>query len=85
MSLVRQLIQAVITAQRQIDDQISKLQIYKIEVDRVLQQVEIDLSGSTQTYALEMTEKLQETKQQVSDTINRLQAAKEMLNQVRMI
>ena len=85
MSMVQQLIQAVTVAQRQIDDQATKLQAYNGQVDRVIQQVQSELSGSTQQYAAEMLQQLQQTKQQVSDTLGKLSAAKEKLTQVRMI
>ena len=85
MSMVQQLIQAVTAAQRQIDDQMTKLQDYNGQIDRVIQQVQSELSGSTQQYAEEMLQQLQQTKQQVSDTLGKLSAAKEKLTQVRMI
>ena len=85
MSMVQQLIQAVTAAQRQIDDQATKLQAYNGQVDRVIQQVQSELSGSTQQYASEMLQQLQQTKQQVSDTLGNLSAAKEKLTQVKMI
>lgn len=85
MSMVQQLIQAVTAAQRQIDDQVTKLQAYNGQVDRVIQQVQSELSGSTQQYASEMLQQLQQTKQQVSDTLGKLSAAKEKLTQVKMI
>ncbi len=85
MSTVQQLIQAVTAAQRQIDDQAGKLQAYNRQVDQVIQQVQSELSGSTQQYTAEMLQQLQQTKQQVSDTLGKLSAAKEKLTQVRMI
>ncbi len=85
MSMVQQLIQAVTAAQRQIDDQAAKLQAYNGQVDQVIQRVQTELSGSTQQYAAEMLQQLQQTKQQVSDTLGKLAAAKEKLTQVRMI
>lgn len=85
MSMVQQLIQAVTAAQRQIDDQAAKLQAYNTQVDQVMQQVQSELSGSTQQYTEEMLQQLQQTKQQVSDTLGKLTAAKEKLTRVRMI
>ena len=85
MSMVQQLIQAVTAAQRQIDDQAAKLQAYNMQVDQVMQQVQSELSGSTQQYTEEMLQQLQQTKQQVSDTLGKLTAAKEKLTRVRMI
>lgn len=85
MSMVMELISAVTNAERQIDDQISKLQSYQSEIDSVSQRVNSAFSGSKNQYGEKMIDQLAQTKQQVSDTINRLQNAKEKLIQVRMI
>ena len=85
MSMVQQIIQAVTATQRQIDDQMAKLRSYNGQIDKVMQQVQSELSGSTQQYAQEMLNQLQQTKNQVEDTINKLQAAKDKLTQVRAI
>ena len=85
MSMVTELIAAVSNAERQIDDQISKLQSYQSEIDSVQQRVDAAFSGSTVQYGQNMIEQLSSTKQQVTDTISRLQSAKDKLIQVRMI
>lgn len=85
MSMVTEIISSVITAERQIDDQISKLQNYQKEIETVEQRVNAAFSGSTTEYGTNMIDKLSQTKQQVSDTIIRLQDAKEKLFKVRMI
>ena len=85
MSMVQQIIQAVTATQRQIDDQMAKLRSYNGQIDKVMQQVQAELSGSTQQYAQEMLNQLQQTKNQVEDTIGKLQAAKDKLTQVRAI
>ena len=85
MSMVMELISAVSNAERQIDDQISKLQSYQGEIDNVSQRVNAAFSGSTNQYGQNMIDQLSQTKQQVADTISRLQNAKEKLIQVRMI
>ncbi len=85
MSMVRQIIQAVTLTQQQIDDQISKLQAYNGQIDQILNRVQAELSGSTQSYTQEMINQLQLTKKQVEDSITKLQTAKEKLNQVKMI
>lgn len=85
MSMVTELIAAVSNAERQIDDQISKLRSYQNEIDFVQQRVDAAFSGSTVQYGQNMIEQLSRTKQQVTDTINRLQNAKDKLIQVRMI
>lgn len=85
MSMVQNIIQAVTATQRQIDDQIAKLNAYKTQIDQVLQTVQKDLVGSTQQYAEEMLQQLQQTKQQIDSTLQRLSIAKEKLSQVKMI
>ena len=85
MSMVQQLISAVTNAERQIDDQMSKLQSYKTEIDEVTQRVESAFSGSQRDYGHQMLQQLSQTKEQVSETIERLQTAKDKLTQVRMI
>ena len=85
MSMVMELISAVTNAERQIDDQISKLQSYQSEIDSVSQRVNAAFSGSTDQYGQNMINQLSQTKRQVSDTIGRLQNAKSKLVQVRMI
>ena len=85
MSMVQNIIQAVTATQRQIDDQIAKLNAYKTQIDQVLQTVQKDLVGSTQQDAEEMLQQLQQTKQQIDSTLQRLSIAKEKLSQVKMI
>lgn len=85
MSLVQQIIQAVTATQRQIDDQISKLNAFKAQLDQVHQRVQINLQGSSQQYTDEMIQQLAQTKQQIDDTLQRLSLAKEKLSQVKMI
>lgn len=85
MSMVTELIAAVSNAERQIDDQISKLRSYQSEIDAVQRRVDAAFSGSTVQYGQNMIEQLSKTKQQVTDTISRLQNSKEKLIQVRMI
>ena len=48
MSMVQQLISAVTNAERQIDDQISKLHSYTSEIDQVTQRVQAAFDGSQQ-------------------------------------
>ncbi len=58
MSMVTELIAAVSNAERQIDDQISKLQSYQREIDEVQRRVDSEFSGSTDKYGLNMIEQL---------------------------
>ena len=50
-----------------------------------MQQVQSQLSGSTQSYDQKMLQQLQQTKKQIEDTVKMLQTAKEKLVQVRAI
>lgn len=85
MSMVTDLIAAVTNAERQIDEQIMRLKSYQSEIETVSKRADAAFSGSTVQYGQKMIEQLSQTSQQINDTINRLQAAKEKLIQVRMI
>ena len=85
MSLVMQIIQAVTATERAIDDQMAKLTSYNAKVDEVMRRVQAELGDSTTNYAQEMISQLQQTKAQVDDTLQKLQAAKDKLIQVRAI
>lgn len=85
MSMVQQLISAVTNAERQIDEQMSKLNSYSGEIDEVTQRVDAAFSGSQREYGQQMLQQLSQTKQQVDQTIERLQTAKDKLIQVRMV
>ena len=85
MSMVRELIGAVANTQRQIDDQIAKLRSYQGEIDNVSQRVNAVLSGSSGNYAQDMISKLSTTKQQISETIEKLTVAKDKLGVIQMV
>jgi len=85
MSMVQELIAAVTNAERQIDDQIMKLQSYVGEIDKVTQRVDSAFGGSGKEFGKQMLQQLSMTKTQVNDTLGRLQEAKIKLVQVRMI
>lgn len=85
MSMVQQLIAAVASAERQIDDQISKLHSYVSEIDKVTNKANAAFDGSTQNYGQQMIQQLAATKAQVNQSIETLQAAKEKLLRVRMV
>ena len=85
MSMVMQLIGAVVNAQRQIDDQMMKLGGYASEIETVSQRVTAALEGGGMPYAQQMQQQLSQTKRQVEETLNYLQQAKDKLHQVRMV
>ena len=80
-----ELINAVTNAERQLDEQISKLRSYIGEIDTVTQRAQSSLSGSQRDYGEKMLQQLSATKNQVNDTIEKLQAAKDKLIQVKMV
>ena len=85
MSMVQELIAAVTNAERQIDDQMMKLQSYAGEIARVTERVDSTLRGSKTQYGQQMLQQLSTTSIQVNDTLNRLQSAKDKLIRVRII
>lgn len=85
MSMVTELIAAVSNAERQIDEQVARLRSFQKEIASVQRRTEAALSGSTQPYEQRMLEQLSQTDRQITDTIGRLQDAREKLTRVRMI
>ena len=85
MSMGQQIIAAVSAAERQIDDQIRKLNSYVREIDKVINRTNAAFEGSTQNYGSNMIQQLTATKAQVNQAIGKLQVAKEKLIRVRAI
>lgn len=85
MSTVQQLIAAVTAAQRQIDDQISRLTVYSGQLDQVSSRVDDALRDSRQSYAGQMLQQVAETKSQVQNSLNRLQDARAKLGRLSML
>ena len=85
MSMIMELIQAVGTAERQIDQQASQLSAYKGQIDQVISQVQAAFGGGDDQYGSQMLQQLQNTKKQIDDTLNRLSLAKEKLIRVRTV
>ena len=85
MSMVQELIAAVAHAERNLDQQIGKLNSYRSRIDAVAQRIESALSGSQQEYNRRMLDQLSKTRTQVDSTLTSLQAAKDKLLRVRMI
>lgn len=85
MSAVQQIIQAVTQCERQIDDQLRKLNAFSQQIEQVVSQVQAQLAGSTQSYDQKMMQQLNQTKKQLQDTIQLLQNAKSKLARVRVI
>lgn len=85
MSMVQELIAAVAHAERNIDQQIEKLNSYRSRIDAVAERIESALSGSQQEYNRRMLDQLLKTRAQVDSTLASLQVAKEKLLRIRMI
>ena len=83
MSMIQELISAVTDSERQIDDQIMKLNSYLQQIEITSKKVDEALSGVK--YGEDMINQLLQTKQQINNTIGYLQTAKDRLIQVRMV
>ena len=85
MSLVTELIAAVGETQRRLDNQIMKLKSYQTQLDNASKRVDAAFAGSTLDYGKNMIDKLSQTKQQIENTLARLQEAKDALSRMQMI
>ena len=83
MSMIMELIQAISTAERQIDYEISTLNVYKGKIDKVIARVQADFGGSGDRFGGDMLQRLQATQKQIDDTLQHLNQAKEKLIRVR--
>lgn len=85
MSMMMELIAAVTNAERQVDDQISKLNSYKSQIKDVTSQVENAFGGAQSQDAQNMLQQLSVTERQIDETISHLQSAKDKLLRVRTV
>lgn len=85
LSMITDLIAAVTQADRQLDDQISKLKSLEGEINAVQQKVDVVLSGGSDRYGRNMLDQLEATKKQITETISNLQGARDRLSRVRMV
>lgn len=85
MSMTRQLIGALIAARREIDMQITRLNGFSSSIDRTISKVDATLAGSTQGYDRDMNAALQQTKNEIKSSIQRLEQAKEIIDRVSQI
>jgi hypothetical protein len=83
--MITELIAAISNAERQIDDQIGKLNSYKSQISQVKTQVENAFGGSQSQDANAMLQQLSSTETQINETILNLQNAKDKLLRVRAI
>ena len=85
MSMITELIAAISNEERQIDDQIGKLNSYKSQISQVKTQVENAFGGSQSQDANAMLQQLSSTETQINETISNLQNAKDKLLRVSAI
>ena len=85
MSMVQQVISAVVSAQRQIDENLAQLRAYSRQINDVSAHVKETLSGSQREFGRRMLSQLEMTQKQVKETISELEHAKQKLTQVRKI
>jgi len=85
MSLARDLIAAIIDAERALDDQIMKLHSFQNRNDELMQEISNATEGSSHSSAQNMRNQLSVTQKQLETTISQLQSAKTALIRVRTI
>lgn len=85
MSMARELIAAVIAAERNIDDQIAKLTAYAKQNDDIMREITQALEGSSHQSASNMQQRLSQTQSEITQTVQMLQASKTKLMRVRQI
>lgn len=85
MSMARELIAAVMAAERNIDDQIAKLTAYAKQNDNIMLEITQALGGSTHQSASNMQQRLSQTQSEITQTVQMLQASKTKLMRVRQI
>lgn len=84
MSQIQQLIAAINMSAGQIDQQSTQLRDFKSKLDELSRHVETTL-GSSNSSGRQMLDQISATTKQIDDTLNRLQSAKEKLQQIRLV
>lgn len=85
MSMARELIAAVMEAERKIDEQIAKLTAYAKQNDDLMREITQAIEGSSHESASNMQQRLSQTQTEITQTIQMLQASKEKLARLRQI
>jgi len=85
MSMARELIAAVMAAERNIDEQIAKLTAYARQNDDIMREINQALDGSTHQSANNMKQRLSQTQSEITQTVRMLEASKGKLIRVRQI
>lgn len=85
MSMVQDLIAAVMLSEREIDQQIQALNSYNQHIEKSIAEAQQLLVGSVKGHDKKVNAQLQQTSKQVKETISQLQQTKIALERVRMI
>ena len=85
MSMATELIAAVISAEKNIDDQIAKLTAFAQQNDNIMQEISQALEGSNHPSANNMQQRVAQTKTEIQRTVQMLEASKSKLVHVRQI
>jgi ABC-type transporter Mla subunit MlaD len=85
MSMARELIAAVMAAERNIDEQIAKLTAYAKQNDDIMREITEALEGSSHQSASNMQQRLSQTQTEINQTVRMLEASKIKLIRVRSI
>ena len=85
MSMARELIAAIIAAEKNLDEQIMRLHSYSEKNNQLMRQIDQELDGSSHSSSRNMKDQLSKTQEQLKTTVSRLQEAKTKLQRVRTI
>lgn len=85
MSMARELIAAVMSAERNVDEQIAKLTAYSKQNDDIMREIIQALEGSNHPSARSMQQRISQTQSEINQTIRMLEASKSKLMRVRQI
>ena len=85
MSMVRELIAAVMAAEKNIDDQIAKLNAFAKQNDDIMREITQALDGSSHQSASNMQQRLSQTQSEIAQTIRMLETSKGKLMRVRQL
>ena len=82
MPMARELISAVMAAERNIDEQIAKITAYAKQNDDIMREITQALDGSSHQSASNMQQRLSQTQSEISQTVRMLEASKSKLMRV---
>ena len=83
MLMARELIDAIMEAERIIDEQIRKLTVYEKQIDDIMLEIFKPLDDSNQQSGYDMKQQMSQTQSEISQTIRMLEASKTKLMRVR--